>query len=338
LGRGPFCGGNKDTYGMAATRRTIPEKTLRTVSLALRNQQVVNFVQTSVQSGYFEIFPEALERIRVQNLLDEAFEKLTLSQQGGVNPGKLSEVTYSLAGKTFRKGDSTFWFNQRYHVYKTRTKSEGDFQQLKLLIQGNSILDYGCGSGYLAARFERDGYKVFTTDVLDYRYEEARHLPFARMNSATGVPFPNDTADTALVHAVLHHIGPDELPAILRGLAGMARHLLIEEDTYDLPAGLEGLDEKLATQPLLRSFVRMPCHAQYQALVLIDYFSNAIAQGIPEMNMPFEFKTVGEWQRILEMSGFKVVRALVMGFKPDRMHKSCHILILCDRANRTVSS
>ena len=36
----------------------------------------------------------------------------------------------------------------------------------------------------------------------------------------------------------------------------------------------------------------MTLEAQRQVLVLIDFFANAIAQGIPEMNMPFEFKTV----------------------------------------------
>jgi hypothetical protein len=44
--------------------------------------------------------------------------------------------------------------------------------------------------------------------------------------------------------------------------------------------------EILKTQPLLRTFVSMPLEVQRQVLVLIDFFSNAIAQGIPEMNIP----------------------------------------------------
>ena len=39
-------------------------------------------------------------------------------------------------------------------------------------------------------------------------------------------------------------------------------------------------------------FTGMTLEAQHQVLVLIDFFANAIAQGIPEMNMPFGFKTV----------------------------------------------
>ena len=75
------------------------------------------------------------------------------------------------------------------------------------------MLDYGCGSGYLAAGLLAGGYEVFTTDVLDYRYEEARRLPFAQMASPTDIPYPDNSVDVALVQAVLHHIDSDDLPA-----------------------------------------------------------------------------------------------------------------------------
>ncbi len=49
------------------------------------------------------------------------------------------------------------------------------------------------------------------------------------------------------------------------------------------------------------------------------------------MNMPFEFKTVTEWERVLLKSGFRVNKSLVAGFEPGRMHKSCHVWLLCER-------
>ena len=66
-------------------------------------------------------------------------------------------------------------------------------------------------------------------------------------------------------------------------------------------------------------------------LALIDFFANAIAQGIPEMNMPFAFKTVSEWERVLLQNGFRVTRRIVAGFEPGRMHKSCHVWLVCER-------
>ncbi len=305
------------------------DQTVRTVADALQNPAVVEFVSASVKAGYCEFFDA--KNGQVSEMVDRSFEKLARSQQDGVNPARLVEVTTDLLQHTFRKADSSFWFNRVYHQYKTKTKPETDFRQLQKLLPGKKVLDYGCGSGYLAARLSQGGYEVFTTDVLDYRYEEARRLPFVRMASATDIPYPDNIVDVALVQAVLHHIDPEDLPLVIHRLRKIATHALIKEDTYGLPAQMPGLKETLEAQPLLRKFVSMPLAVQHQVLVLIDFFSNAIAQGIPEMNMPFEFKTVTQWQQVLPGYGFKVNRTVLAGFEPGRMHKSCHVWLLCER-------
>ena len=305
------------------------EQALRTVAGTLRNPAVVDFVSTSVKAGYREFFGRSSDEVCA--MVDQAFDRLARSQQNRVDPGQLVAVTGALLDDTFRKSDPSFWFNRIYHQYKTQTKPETDFQQLQKLLPGNRVLDYGCGSGYLAARLAKGEYKVFTTDVLDYRYPEARHLPFVRMTSATDISYPDDSVDVALVLAVLHHINPDDLPGVIQRLSKIARYALIKEDTYGLPDQVEGLAESLRTQPLLRSFVGMTPEVQQQVLVLIDFFANAIAQGIPEMNMPFEFKTVKEWEQVLLRNGFKANKTLVAGFERGRMHKSCHVWLVCER-------
>ncbi len=305
------------------------DQALRTVADALRNPLVVDFVGASVKAGYREFFDAANGQVCA--MVDYAFEQLARSQQDGVNTGQLVNVTSELLEHTFRKSDRSFWFNRIYHQYKAQTKPETDFQQLQKLLPGKRVLDYGCGSGYLAARLAKGGYKVFTADVLDYRYEEARSLPFVQMSSPTDLPYADGSVDVALVQAVLHHIDPSDLPVVLQRLGTIAQYALIKEDTYGLPNQLEGLTETLKTQPLLRTFVTLPLEAQRQVLVLIDFFSNAIAQGLPQMNMPFEFKTVTEWQQILLNNGFRVNKTLLAGFERGRMHMSCHVWLLCER-------
>jgi SAM-dependent methyltransferase len=302
---------------------------LRTVADALQNPTVLEFVSATVKAGYREFFDMANGQVCA--MVDRAFAQLAQSQQAGTNPAHLAKVTTELLEHTFRKADRSFWFNRIYHQYKTKTKPETDFQQLRNLLPGERVLDYGCGSGYLAARLARGGYKVFTADVLDYRYEEAQRLPFVQMASPTDIPYADDSVDVALVQAVLHHINPDDLSLVLRRLGKIAKYALIKEDTYGLPDHLEGLTETLKKQPLLRRFVAMPLAVQHQVLVLIDFFSNAIAQGLPEMNMPFEFKTVTEWQQVLPSNGFTVNKTLLVGFEPGRMHMSCHVWLLCER-------
>lgn len=307
----------------------IQNQALRSVADSLQNPTVVEFVCATVKTGYREFF--GAESDRVCGMVDSAFDKLARSQQGGVNTGQLVEVTSDLLKHTFRKADSSFWFNRIYHQYKTQTKPETDFQQLQKLLPGKRVLDYGCGSGYLAARLARGGYNVFTTDVLDYRYEEAKRLSFVQMASPTDIPYPDNSVDVALVQAVLHHIDPDDLPLVIRRLGKIATYALIKEDTYGVPDQMEGFAQKLAEQPLLGRFVRLPRSVQHQVLVLIDFFSNAIAQGLPEMNMPFEFKTPTEWKEVLHNNGFRVNQTVLAGFEPGRMHKSCHVWLICER-------
>ena len=301
----------------------IQEQTLRTVCQALKDPSALAFVRLSLKAGYHEFYPAYTAL--VDRMVDESFERLATS-----DPQTLAQTMQTLLKESFRKDDPSFWFNQIYHDYKTRLKPETDFQQLKAMIKGSRLLDYGCGSGYLSVRLARGGYQVVTTDVLDYRYEEAQQLLFVKMSSPTDIAYPGVDIDTALVQAVLHHIDPADLPKVIQGLTHIAKHVLIKEDTYDLPCSLPGMAETLASQPLLRQFTDLPRTAQFQALVLIDFFANAIAQGIPEMNMPFEFKSVAEWEQALEANGLKVAQIHLAGFEPGRMHKSCHVWFECD--------
>jgi SAM-dependent methyltransferase len=306
------------------------DESLLSVCAALCDEAAVALVRAAVKAGYHEFFPDALEQI--DGMLDGAFDRLGHSQQPAIDPTSLVAVTDDLIQRTFRKRDSAFWFNQTYHHYKTQLKPETDFQQLSRLISGRRVLDYGCGSGYLAARLARAGYELFTTDVLDYRYAEARHLPFVRMAAPTELPYPAGSMDSALVQAVLHHIDPHDLALVIQHLALIATQVLIKEDTYGLPRDLPGVAEALAAQPLLRAFDALSLEAQVRALVLIDYFANVVAQGLPEMNMPFAFKSVTGWQTVLGANGLRVSRTRVVGFEPGRMHQSCHVWFECERS------
>jgi len=310
-------------------RESARDRTLQTICASLGVPEGVAFVRDTVKAGYAEFFDD--KRNDACAMVDEAFDALEHSQGILANPAKLVDAASRLLKHTFRKDDPAFWFNEVYHRYKTQIKPETDFNQLHKLIRGNRVLDYGCGSGYLAARLAKGGYTVYTTDVLDYRYSEAKHLPFLPMTSATDIPYPDDSIDTALVQAVLHHVDAGDLPRVIQRLAKMARHLVIKEDTYDVPGDLDRLAELIAAQPLLRRFVALPLEVQFQSLVLIDFYANAIAQGLPEMNMPFEFKTIPEWRELLHVNGIEVRGTFLAGFEPGRMHKSCHVWFVCER-------
>jgi hypothetical protein len=140
-----------------------------------------------------------------------------------------------------------------------------------------------------------------------------------------------DSIDTTIIQAVLHHIDTPDLSVILPHLAKITQRLLIKEDSYGLFENLPDLDQKTAQQPLLARFLSNPLSTQFQILVLIDFYANAVAQGIPEMHMPFNFRTPDEWRQTFDANNFRVERTIIAGFEPGRMHQSCHIWLVCER-------
>jgi 2-polyprenyl-3-methyl-5-hydroxy-6-metoxy-1,4-benzoquinol methylase len=295
----------------------------------LQNQVVVDFVREVVKENYREFFTGHHE---VEQMVDAAFDLLVSSQS--VRPKKLQQTVATINQTIFRKDDPKFWFNTMYHEYKTRARPHWDFSRLHPFLHGTTILDYGSGGGYLALELERHGYQVLTTDVLDYRVPEARHLLFRQMTSPVAIPYPDTSADTTIVKAVLHHIAPANLSPVLKELARVSKRIIIEEDTYDVPQMLNGLEELAHTQPQFSRFRSLSARNQFESLMLIDYFANAVAQGLVEMNFPFQFKTIPQWTAIFAAHDLNVTQIELLGFQLANVNRSCHVWFICDRNSR----
>ena len=110
---------------------------------------VVEFVRASVKAGYRRILRRRTTMKSAAWWTTRSTDSHKVKATGSI-PAKLVKVTSALLHDTFKKADQSFWFNRIYHQYKTQTKPEADFQRLQKLLPGQSVLDYGCGSGYLA--------------------------------------------------------------------------------------------------------------------------------------------------------------------------------------------
>ena len=297
----------------------------------LQNQEVVRFVRELVRENYREFFTGHEE---VAEMVDEAFDLLVSSQRAKPERERLQEAVATINQTLFKKDNSTFWFNQLYHEYKTKTRPQKDFSRLHPYLQGSTILDYGSGGGYLALELERHGYQVLTTDVLDYRVPEAKHLPFQQMTSPVNIPYADTNADTTIVKAVLHHIAPSHLSSVISELRRVSKSIIIEEDTYDVPPTLKGVEEIARAQPQFARFRTLTVKNQLESLILIDYVANALAQGLVEMNFPFQFKTIPQWTALLEAHDLRVTQVELLGFQPGNVNRSCHVWFICDRNSR----
>lgn len=85
---------------------------------------------------------------------------------------------------------------------------------------GKSVLDVGCGNGYVASRYAREGARAYGVDITDAAVQLTRkrfdllglegHFAVA---SAEGLPFADDTFDCVCSMGVIHHT-PDPKKAM----------------------------------------------------------------------------------------------------------------------------
>jgi SAM-dependent methyltransferase len=96
-----------------------------------------------------------------------------------------------------------------------------------------SVLDVGCGEGWVCAELASEGREVTGVDIVDVRRTELRSF---RLWDGRHLPFADGSFDVVALVFVLHHV-PNELkPEILREVSRVARRrVFILEDTPRTP-------------------------------------------------------------------------------------------------------
>lgn len=284
----------------------------------LQHETPLNFTLSVLEKSYKSHFPRYSGDVR--GVLEDACKYLLAADDGA----ELYRASEEVHGQFFTGS----WFCEGYSAYKSQRKPVQDFNNLADAISGSTVLDFGCGRGHLAALIAQAGFDCYTTDVMDYRGAEARHLPFRQMASPVDVPYADDMFDSAIVKTVLHHVDEPDLLPLLVNLRRVARRLIIEEDTYDVPAAPS---PAVAGQIELTEFNKLDKSDQFRTLVLTDFFGNAVAQGLVDMNFGCQFKPVSEWHSLFNSLGFRVVDTDVVGFRPGNIHKACQVRFVIDR-------
>jgi SAM-dependent methyltransferase len=192
------------------------------------------------------------------------------------------------------------------------------------------ILDFGSGAGYLALELKNDNFNILTTDVLDYRVKEAFNIPFIKMISPIVIPFSDNFFDVVIAKTVFHHIDKQNMPLIIKELKRLTKRLIIEEDVFDIPPAFPGLNKLRLSQPKLNTFLSFNEGDQLASLTLMDYFANAVAFGKLNINFPFAFRSLLDWQILLEKNGFYIEKIILSGFETGKVHQNCQAWFICD--------
>lgn len=142
--------------------------------------------------------------------------------------------------------------------------------------RGETFLDVGSGSGFLAKELEkRLGLKVTCVDVVDGSKTDMPVVLF----DGKSLPFADKSFDNILFSYVLHHAGPNQKELLKEARRVAKKRVIIFEDE-----ALGGFGE------LFTSFHRLA----------YDFLYNI------KNNNPCVFHTASEWEKIFKKLGFKV--------------------------------
>lgn len=296
----------------------------------LGNKIAVNFIK-KLRMRNFQNFNEK-ERAKIRGFYEEIFSLLIKNK----NDLKKFEGTINIiTSESFKKSIPGVLIKKHNDHYRKRVKARLEFENIKDQIKGDTILDLGCGGGHLALNCSEKGYYVLAADVIDWRVDAAKRLPFRVMNDPSTIPYGDNCADTTLVFLVLHHIDAFNLKAILAELRRVSSRVVVREDIYGIPVENPRFKKVIDNDDLLKEFILLSKKDQLAVLKLYDYLDNALEKGIIEMNFPLQFKTIPEWEATFNRNGFKVMKTDLLGFRRGPTYTGiCHALLVLDCINK----
>ena len=137
-------------------------------------------------------------------------------------------------GKDYWDGDRKYGYGGYYYDGRWRAVAE-DIVQYYGLQPGASILDVGCGKGFLLYEFTQvlPGAQVAGIDISQYAINNAKEevKPFLRVGSAVKLPFPDQSFDFVVSITTLHNLYNYELWKALQEIERVGRgpkHVIIE--------------------------------------------------------------------------------------------------------------
>jgi len=180
-------------------------------------------------------------------------------------------------------------------------RAKRGFNKIKDYLIGDKILDLGAGNGLIGLEIKNQLDKeVILVDVVDYNHTE---LPMILYNPNNPIPLSDEEFDTTILYTVLHHSNTPK--HILKEAARLTKKRLVIKEASIREKSLR----------MTNSF--------------FDWFYNRVI-GDKDINVPLNFLKVEEWEKLLNIYEFKVIKKEYVGID-EPLVPEYHIFIIADK-------
>lgn len=194
-----------------------------------------------------------------------------------------------------------------------RGRTEIIHQQIREYVGKGVLVDIGCGDGEVGQSFSWPGVEVRLCDVYKHPRIDSLSAPFAFLQEGGRLPYPDGSADTALVLTVLHHANdPLHLLSEAVRILKPGGTLVVIESVF----GVGDIPPDLLVDERNQMFLKRSFEEQRLTNIYFDHFYNRIVHHAEDpkdkVNVPYNFSTPEQWNRLLEAAGcaIKVVSHL----------------------------
>jgi SAM-dependent methyltransferase len=191
-------------------------------------------------------------------------------------------------------------------------RSSRIFAQIQPHLRGPSVLDYGCGDGEVGRRINEHGYAVSLRDIMDYRSEAARKLPWRLLGDGVEELLPSGDVDSLLLLTVLHHCeNPESTFRFLKTLG--PRRIITIESVYDLTPDevFRGTHQEMCSTTDALEWLHLPSDEQFRYACFWDWFYNKVVNS--GVVVPYNYSRPDAWQGRLREIGYHEVTRIYLG-------------------------
>lgn len=215
-----------------------------------------------------------------------------------------------------------------------RGRAEQILSQIRGYLQGETVLELGCGDGKVGERISKEGFDVTLADIYEHPHASKTGLDFILFGQKDKLRIGK--FDTTLLLTVLHHSSYPMLT--LQNAIDSTRkggRVIVIESVYGIGKPTRELCSAGRSGEITEKFKLLPPGKQMMANMFLDHFYNRVIyyseDPAKKVNIPFNFRRPegpGSWEEIFRQHGLKSLAVRYLGIDHSTVpeYHTLHVL------------